>query len=123
MRQFFLFICVTAFAFTSLASSGSTKSLSDCTPSLDNLIAVTSGVTSLTAKEQGGLIKIATDAKNLYLIGKTSDALKKLNDYQTKLDQLAATLANPNPKISASDRQTLQTALTEAIACLSGSGS
>jgi hypothetical protein len=94
--------------------------MSDCVPSLDNLITVTGSATSLTGKEQGGLIKIASDAKNLYLIGKTNDALKKLYDYQTKLDQLAATLSNPNPKISGSDRQALQTALNQAIACISG---
>ena len=112
---------VAAFAFTGVTAHSTTKSLSDCVPTLDNLVAVTGSVTSLTAKEQGGLIKIASDARNLYLIGKTSDALNKLRDYQTKLDQLAATLGNPKPKISASDEQILQAALNESIACLSGS--
>ena len=82
MRQLFLSLIVTAFAFTSMAAPKHTASLNGCDASFDNLIAVTSSVTSLTAKEQGGLTKIATDAKNLYFIGKTSDALKKLGDYQ-----------------------------------------
>jgi len=120
MRQFFVSLFFAAFAFTSMAAHQTTKSVNDCVASLDNLITATSSATSLTGKEQGGLIKIASDAKNLYLIGKTSDALKKLYDYQTKLDQLATTLSNPNPKISGSDRQALEAALSEVIACTSG---
>jgi hypothetical protein len=118
MRQLFLSLFVAAFAFTSVAAHKN-KSL-NCTASLDNLIAVTNSVTSLTSKEQAGLIKIASDAKNLLLIGKANDALNKLYNYQTKLDQLAATLSDPKPKITATDEQTLRTALNEAIACVSG---
>ena len=121
MRQLFLSIFVTAFAFTSVAAHKDKTPFDDCIPSLDNLIAVSGSVSSLTTKEQAGLIKIGSDAKNLILKGKQNDALVKLYDYQAKLNNLAATLANPVPKISASDEQLLRTALNEAIACLSGS--
>jgi hypothetical protein len=50
------------------------------------------------------------------LIARPNDALKKLYDYQTKLDRTAAaTLSIPIPKISGSDRQALQTALNKRL--------
>jgi hypothetical protein len=120
MRHFFLSLFLAAFVFTSVAAHKSSKSFSDCIPFLENLITVTGSVTSLAEKDEGGLINKASEAKNLYSIGKTEDALQKLQDYQTKLDQLEATLSTSKPKISALDEQTLQTALNEAIACVSG---
>jgi hypothetical protein len=41
MRQFFVSLFFAAFAFTSVAAHQNTKSMSDCVPSLDNLITVT----------------------------------------------------------------------------------
>lgn len=120
MRQLLLSVFVAAFAFTSVAAHKNTKSFNDCIPSFDNLVAVTTSATSLTGKEEAGLIKIASDAKNLYSIGKIEDAVVKLQNYQLKLDQLAATVSNPNPKINAWDEAALRTALNETIACVSG---
>ena len=120
MTKIFLTFFVVAIALTGVAADKSQRSVNDCTLSFENLIAVTNSVSSLTSKEQAGLIKKASDAQNLYSIGKTADALKKLFDLQIKLDQLAATLGNPTPKISTSDEQILRTALNETISCVQG---
>lgn len=120
MTKIFLTFFVAAIAFTDVAADKSQGSVNNCTLSFENLIAVTNSVSSLSSKEQAGLIKIASDAKHLYSIGKTTDALEKLFNFQTKLDQLAATLGNPNPKISLSDEQILRTALNETLSCVQG---
>lgn len=41
-------------------------------------------------KEREGLLKLVNDAEALALDGKTSDAVKKLNDFMVKVDQLEA---------------------------------
>ena len=40
--------------------------------------------------ERDGLLKLVNDAEDLASIGKTSDAVKKLNDFTVKVDQLEA---------------------------------
>jgi hypothetical protein len=120
MRLSILSALIAICALTSAAPKTNFNAQDDCVASLNNLIAATSSATSLTSKEQEGLLKIATDAQNLLLIGKTGDALTKLYDYQVKLNNLAATLSTSKPKISTSDEQVLRAALNEAIACISG---
>ena len=125
MRSILFSVLLSAFTFGSVSAGELSKPLTvqvitnDCAAVFDNLTTVTSGAISLTSKEQAGLVKIATDAKNLYLIGKTEDAMTKLYNYQVKIDQLAATLNTSKPKISTPDEQALRAALNEAIACVS----
>lgn len=122
MRHVVLTAFIAVFSLTNVFARPAATALNDCVPALDNLYSVTASVTSLTAKEQQGLLNIVAAAKSKYLSGKTGDALQKLGDYGVKLDQLDATLSTPKPKISVEDSQRLRTALNEAIGCLSSGG-
>jgi hypothetical protein len=66
-------------------------------------------------KEHAGLVKLVDDAEDLASKGKTSDAVKKLNDFTVKVDQLEAA-----SRISAGDADLLRSDAQEAISCLQG---
>ena len=67
-------------------------------------------------KERAGLLKLVDDAQNLASIGKTSDAVTKLNNFTVKVDQLEAA-----GRISAGDAELLRSEAQATIACLQGS--
>jgi hypothetical protein len=67
-------------------------------------------------KERTGLLKPIDDAGALAALGKTSDAIKKLLDYEVKVDQLEAA-----GRISAESAARLRADAEAAIACLQSS--
>ena len=66
---------------------------------------------SLTSKLQGAKVKLDQ--------GKFDDALRKLNDFRSKVEQLRDA---GKPKISAGDAQALIEAVDDAVACVEGLG-
>jgi hypothetical protein len=74
-------------------------------------VAVTGGKAD---KERAGLVKLADDAAALVTVGKTADALAKLANLQTKVDQLAAA-----ERISAESAARLSSDIGAATGCLS----
>jgi hypothetical protein len=74
-------------------------------------VAITGGKAD---KERAGLVKLADDAAALVTVGKTADALAKLANLQTKVDQLAAA-----ERISAESAARLSSDIGAATGCLS----
>ena len=90
-----------------------------CQEQFSTLLANTESV-SITGgkidKERAGLKKLVNDAKDLALNGKSSDAVKKLNDFTVKVDQLEAA-----DRISPEDAIGLRSDAQATISCLQGS--
>jgi hypothetical protein len=76
-------------------------------------VAITAGKVD---KERTGLLKLIQDAEALAVLGKTSDAAKKLLDYELKVDQLEAA-----GRISAESAAQLRADVEATIACLQSS--
>ena len=77
-------------------------------------VAITAGKVD---RERAGLLKLIEDAEALAALGKTSDATKKLLDYEVKVDQLDAA-----GRISAESAAQLRADAEATIACLQSSG-
>lgn len=114
MRKLFAvpLIVLAAVAFT----SGPAAAATTCQESFVLLGADTQTV-AITAgkvdKERASLRKLVADADALAALGKTSDAVTKLRDYEVKVGQLEAA-----GRISAEDAARLRTDAEAAIACL-----
>jgi hypothetical protein len=76
-------------------------------------VAITAGKVD---KERAGLLKLIEDAEGLAALGKTSDATKKLLDYEVKVDQLEAA-----GRISVESAAQLRADAEATIACLKSS--
>ena len=76
-------------------------------------VAITAGKVD---KERTSLLKLIEDAEALAGLGKTSDATKKLLDYELKVDELAAA-----GRISAESAAQLRADAEATIACLQSS--
>ena len=74
-------------------------------------VAITGGKAD---KERAGLVKLADDAAALVTVSKTADALAKLANLQTKVDQLAAA-----ERISTESAALLSSNIGAATGCLS----
>lgn len=79
-----------------VAAGGSAASADPVTVCGDQLVQLQSDVASVPItggkvdKERAGLVKLVEDATALVEAGKTPDAVVKLTNLQTKVDQLAA---------------------------------
>ena len=117
MRKLFV-IPLIALAVVGFASAPAAAATT-CQERFDVLEADTQSVT-ITAgkvdKERAGLLKLIEDAEALAALGKTSDAINKLLDYEVKVDQLAAA-----GRISAESAAQLRADAEATIACLSPS--
>jgi hypothetical protein len=114
MRKLFV-IPLLALAAVAFASAPATAATS-CQEQFDRLeadtqaVAITSGKVD---KERAGLLKLVEDAEALAAIGKTSDAVTKLHDYEVKVDQLEAAA-----RISTESAAQLRADAEATIACL-----
>jgi hypothetical protein len=127
MRKLFFIplIALAAVATVALASGPGTApaaAATTCQERFDLLEADTQSVDITAAnidkvnKERAGLLKLIEDAEALAAVGKTSDAIKKLLDYEVKVDQLEAA-----GRISAESAAQLSTDAEATIACLQSS--
>lgn len=115
MRQLFLFALIAGFSFSSFSVKHGLIANEDCIKVLNSLISATGDATSLSAKDKTGLQEKATNAKEAYSSGKMDDALDKLYDYESKIEELEE---GPKTKISSTDYESLTKAVKAAIACL-----
>jgi hypothetical protein len=76
-------------------------------------VAITSGQVD---RERAGLLKLIEDAQSLASIGKTGDAITKLNNFIVKVNQLQSA-----GRISAESANRLRSDAAATIACLQGS--
>jgi hypothetical protein len=117
MRKLFVIplIALAAVAF----ASGPATAATTCQEQFDLLEAHTQSV-AITAgkvdKERTGLLKLIEDAEALVALGKTSDSINKLLDYEVKVDQLEAA-----GRISAESAAQLRADAEATIACLESS--
>ena len=121
MRKLFVIplIALAALASASGAAAAPAAAAATCQEQFDVLEADTTSVAITTGKadkERAGLLKLAEDAEALAALGKTSDATKKLLDFEVKVDQLAAA-----GRISAESASLLRGDAEAAIACLQSS--
>ena len=65
-------------------------------------------------KERAGMVKLVEDATTLVTVGKTADAIVKLTNLQTKVDELAAA-----GRISGESAALLTADISSATECLS----
>lgn len=115
MRQLFLFAVIALFSFGNFSANPGSGVNAECILELNSLISSTGDATSLSMKDKNGLLVKAINAKEAYLPGKTGDALDKLYDYQSKLEQL---INAPKPKISGTDYEFFNQEVGAAIDCL-----
>ena len=121
MRKLFVIplIALAAVASASGAATAPAAAAATCQEQFDVLEADTKAVgitTGKADKERAGLLKLAEDAEALAALGKTSDAIKKLLDFEVKVDQLAAA-----GRISAESTALLRGDAEATIACLHSS--
>jgi hypothetical protein len=118
VRKLFI-IPLLALAAVAFAPGPATASATTCQEQLDLLEGDTQSV-SITGgkvdKERAGLLKVVRDAEALAALGKTSDAIAKLRDYEVKVDQLEAA-----GRVSAESAAQLRADAEAAIACLQSS--
>jgi hypothetical protein len=109
-------LALAAVAFASGPGTAPAAATTTCQEQFDLLEADTESV-AITAgkvdKERTGLLKLIEDAEALAALGKTSDAIKKLHDYEVKVDQLEAA-----GRISAESAAQLRVDAEAAIVCL-----
>jgi hypothetical protein len=121
MRKLFVIplIALAAVAFASGPATAPAAAATTCQEQFDLLEADTQSV-AITAgkvdKERTGLLKLIEDAEALTELGKTSDAIKKLLDYEVKVDQLEAA-----GRISAESAARLRADAEATITCLHSS--
>ena len=118
MRKLFVIplIALAAVAFASGAATAPAAAATTCQEQFAQLEADTQSV-AITARradrERAGLLKLIEDARALAALGKNSDAVTKLLDYEVKVDQLEAA-----GRISAESAAQLRTDAEATIACL-----
>ena len=104
-------------AGTPVATAAVATAVTTCSDQLTVLstdVATVPITTGKVEKERAGLVKLVADATALLDTGKTADALAKLTNLQTKVDDLAA--AN---RISADSAALLTADIQAATACIS----
>jgi|SRR5215208_1662099 len=121
MRKLFVIplIALAAVAFVSGPTTKPAAAATTCQEQFDLLEADTQSVV-ITAgkvdKERAGLLKLGEDAEALAALGKTSDAINKLLDFEVKIGQLEAA-----GRISAESAAQLRGDAEATIACLQSS--
>lgn len=118
MRKLFIIplLVLAAVAFAAGPATASAAAATTCQEQFDLLEGDTQSVTitgGKVDKERAGLLKLVRDAEALVALGKTSDAIAKLRDYEVKVDQLEAA-----GRISAESAAQLRADAEAAIACL-----
>jgi hypothetical protein len=118
MRNLFVIplIALAAVAFSFSPPNPPPPTATTCQEQFDLLEADTQSVAITAGKadrERTGLLKLIEDAEALAALGKTTDAIKKLLDYDIKVDQLEAA-----GRISAESAAQLRADADATIACL-----
>jgi hypothetical protein len=121
MRRLFVIplIALVAVAFASAPGTAPATAAPTCQDQFNQLEAHTKALAITSGKperERTGLLKLAEDAKTLATVGKTPDAIKKLRDFEVKVDQLEAA-----GRISAQSAGELRMDAEATIACLESS--
>ena len=124
MKSVTLAVAVIALALTSVttrvaaaSSSVDTSTVSECKAMIDALILETQAVaiSGMNAeRNRTGLLGKLSNADIKLDQGKFADAIQKLDDYEAKVRQLAA-----SGSISAADANLLLSGADDAIACIS----
>jgi hypothetical protein len=121
MRTLFVIplIALAAIAFASGPATAPAAAATTCQEQFDLLEADTQAV-AITGgkvdKERAGLLKLVADAEALAALGKTSDAITKLLDYEVKVAQLEAA-----GRITVASAAQLRADADATIACLQSS--
>ena len=121
MRTLFVIplIALAALAFASGPATAPAAAATTCQEQFDLLEADTQAV-AITGgkvdKERAGLLKLVADAEALAALGKTSDAITKLVDYEVKVAQLEAA-----GRITVASAAQLRADADATIACLQSS--
>jgi hypothetical protein len=119
-KQFFIpLIALAAVALASGSATAPAAAATTCQEQFAKLKADTQSVTITSGKvdkERVGLLKLIDDAEALAALGKNSDAITKLLDYEVKVDQLEAA-----GRVSTESAAQLRTDAGAAIACLQSS--
>ena len=121
MRTLFVMplIALAAIAFASGPATAPAAAATTCQEQFDLLEADTQAV-AITGgkvdKERAGLLKLVADAEALAALGKTSDAITKLVDYEVKVAQLEAA-----GRITVASAAQLRADADATIACLQSS--
>jgi hypothetical protein len=121
MRKLFVIplIALAAVAFASGPATAPAAAATTCQEQFDLLEADTQSVAITAGKvdrERAGLLKLIQDAEALAALGKTSNAITKLRDFEVKVDQAEAA-----GRISAESAAQLRGRTEATIACLQSS--
>lgn len=89
--------------------------VSECQAAINVVVTDTQAASSLSAKDEAGLVGKAQNAALKLDQGKFADALQKLIDFQTSLNALHLAA---KPKVSEADFATLSADIDAAITCV-----
>jgi FIMAH domain-containing protein len=115
-----LAVALVTLSLSLVALPACATTVSECKALIDTLITETQGVTITgrnADKDRAGLLGKLSNAEIKLDQGKFADAIQKLQDYETKVNQLLAA-----GNISSTDANTLLSGAEAAITCISQLG-
>lgn len=114
-RTSLLMTVMIAVATLAPAVPAGATTITECQSAIAVLMTATDAATSLSPKDESGLLSKAQNASLKLNQGKFRDALQKLEDYESAL---AALYTAPKPKISQDDYATLNSDSETALTCV-----